>query len=115
MRNGTPEELEEHAREFVRRPFGLVVSGVDRAAVQLAGRPWSPDRFGVAVNVEVVVRRDEQQHRAPDLPACGTVGFLIRAIDAQAGAVVLTHAVDDSWIAESGPHVRVVVLSHLVR
>lgn len=61
IRNGTPEELEEHAGEFVRSPFGLVVSGVDRAAVQLAGRPWSPDRFGVAVNVEVVVRRDEQQ------------------------------------------------------
>jgi hypothetical protein len=35
------------------------------------------------------------------------------AVDAQAGAVVLAHAVHDGWIAEGGPYVGVVTLSHL--
>ena len=56
MRSGTPEEVEERRGELVWRLFGLVVPGVDGAAAQLAGHPRPPDRLGVAVNVEVVVR-----------------------------------------------------------
>src|ERR1700722_5348211 len=71
MRAGTPEEVQERRGELVRCLFGLVMPGVDGKAAQLAGRPWSPDRLGVAVDVEVVVGRDEQQHRALDLAARG--------------------------------------------
>src|SRR5579872_1989292 len=97
-RAGTPEEVQERRGELVRCLFGLVMPGVDGEAVQLAGRPWSPDRLGVAVDVEVVVGRDEQQHRALDLAARGPVGFLVGAVDAQPGPVVLAHAVDDGRV-----------------
>jgi hypothetical protein len=59
MRGGTPEEAEERRGELVRRLFSLMIPGVDGEAAQLAGRPWSPCRLGLAVDVEVVVGRDE--------------------------------------------------------
>jgi hypothetical protein len=63
------------------------------------------------------VKRCGQAAGGPALafPACGPVSFLMCAVDAQAGAIVLAHAVNDGWIAEGGPHVGVVVLSHLRR
>jgi hypothetical protein len=50
------------------------------------------------MNVEVVARGGQQQHRAGDLATGGPVGFLVRAIDVRARAVVLAHAVHDGGI-----------------
>ena len=61
VRTGTPDEAQERRSELVRRLFGMVLPAVDRAAAQLAGRPRPPDRLGIAVDVQVVIRRDEQQ------------------------------------------------------
>src|SRR5580698_7049525 len=100
VRTGPPEEAQECRGDLVRRLFGLVMPGMDRAAAQLPGHPGPPDGLGIAVDVQVVVGRDEQQHRALDLPACGPVGFLVSAVDPQAGPVVLAHAMDDSRVTE---------------
>jgi len=80
------EEVAERCGEFVRCLLSLVVAGVDEAAAQFAGRPRPPDRLGITVNVKIVVRGGEQQHRAPDLPARGPVGFLVRAVGSQAAS-----------------------------
>jgi hypothetical protein len=99
------EEVKQGRGELVGGLLGLVVAGVDRAAAQLAGRPRPPDRLGIAVDVEVIIRRGEQQHRALDLPARGSVGFLVPSVGAQAGTVVLAHAVDDGRVTERRPRV----------
>jgi hypothetical protein len=104
IRSGTPKELQKRQGQLVWRLSGLLMPRVDRAAAQLADCPWPPDRLRVAVDVEVVASRDEQQHWAPDLAACGAVIFLMCAVDAQADAVVLAHAMDDGRLAEGGAH-----------
>src|SRR5690348_6702693 len=88
-----PQVLQQRRSQLLGRLFGLVVAGVDRLAAQLAGHPWPPDLLRVAVDVEVVLGRGEQQHRAHDPAAGGPIGLLVLAIDAQPRAVVLEHAV----------------------
>lgn len=66
------------------------------------GHPRSPDRLGVAVDVDVILGRHEQQHRAGNASTGGRVGFFMLAIDAKPRAVVLAHAVDNGGVAQ-GP------------
>jgi hypothetical protein len=48
------------------------------------------------VDVDVVVGGGEQQHWADDSAAGDSVGFLKRAVDAQACLVILAHAADEA-------------------
>ena len=87
--------------------------GADWAAAQPARRPRPPDRLGVAVDADVVAGGGEQQHRAPDLPASGSVGLLVLPVGTKAGPVVLAHAVHDGRIPQRGLHVGAVIIAAL--
>jgi hypothetical protein len=97
------------------RLLGLVVSTGNHPVVERAGDPRRPDPRRVAVDVEVVVGRLEQQHRAGHPPACGPVSLVVGPVDAQAGAVVLEHAVHDGRVAQRRPQVGVVLRADRLR
>jgi hypothetical protein len=86
---------------------------------QAAADPWRfedrwYERRKYAISLALL---PAEWYRAAFEPGCsiGVLGFLMGAVDAQAGPVVLAHAVDDGWITEGGPRVGVVALSHLGR
>src|SRR4051794_32701339 len=109
------EELQQDGGELLRRLFGHVVARVDADTAHVVG-PVAPDRHGVAVELlHVVVDGAREQQRAGDPAAGGTVGLLVRAVDPDAGPVVLDHRVHRGGVVDRLQPVRVVLGPHPLR
>src|SRR4051794_32246835 len=89
-----------------------MVAAGDEPVFERAGEPGPPDLGRIALDVQVVVLGFEQQGRAPDLPAGRPVRGFVVAVDAQAGPVVLAHAVYHGRVAQRRPQVGVVAIAH---
>jgi len=89
------------------------MTGVEGVASDPGG-PSAPDPEYVAVVKlgEIVLATPQDEKRADDLAASAAVVVIGRAIDTEAGAVVLAHRMSDGWVGNDSGDVGMVLLPH---
>lgn len=106
------QEARQRVREVVRRFFSHVMPRIDAVPPHVQG-PVPPDRERVAVEVfEVVAQRPQDQERATNPVAGGSVCFLMLSIDGGASAVILQHASHHKRVPRGFSPLVVILLPH---